>query len=33
MLTMIDSANVYPSIADKIINIVGRNIAYKDDGS
>lgn len=30
---MIDSANGFPSIADKTINIEGINIAYKDEGS
>ena len=30
---MIDSANGFPSIADKTINIDGMNIAYKDEGT
>ena len=30
---MIDSANGFPSIADKSINIDGINIAYKDEGT
>lgn len=30
---MINSANGFPSIADKTINIDGINIAYKDEGS
>ncbi len=33
MSIMIDSANGFPSIADKTINIEGINIAYKDEGS
>jgi pimeloyl-ACP methyl ester carboxylesterase len=33
MSIMIDSANGFPSIADKSINIDGINIAYKDEGS
>jgi len=33
MSTMINSANGFPSIADKTINIDGINIAYKDEGS
>jgi 4,5:9,10-diseco-3-hydroxy-5,9,17-trioxoandrosta-1(10),2-diene-4-oate hydrolase len=33
MSTMIDSANGFPSIADKTIDIDGINIAYKDEGT
>ena len=33
MSIMIDSANGFPSIADKTINIDGINIAYKDEGT